>query len=228
MHEILSFMKSFSANFNSRFCKSHKSNSAIQTKEQNSLLRTKANYVSDLIKNDVKETGLLQACVFNALPSFQVTNNLAVDIMHDLYEIVCHYDFAQVLLYFIDKQYFTRTEFNERKSLFDYGSSGIGNISKPIKANHFKKKFNSSASEMRCLIHYTTLIIGEKIPRGDVVWRFFTKLVQITDILTKTFCTDDDLKTLSTLKMSHHSFYVSFFKKIHLIQNIITCCAIQI
>lgn len=65
---------------------------------------------------------------------------------------------------------------------------------------------------MRCLIHYTTLIIGEKIPRGDVVWQFFITLVQIIDILTKTFCTDDDLNKLSTLITSHHSFYVSFFK----------------
>lgn len=128
------------------------------------------------------ETGISQPSVFNSVPSFHVTNNLAVDIMHDLYEGVCHYDLSHILSYLFEKKYLTLCE-NERKSLFDYGSMDIRNISQPIDADHISRsKFNTLASEMRCLIHYITLIIGEKVPPGDVVWHFLTNLVNINFI----------------------------------------------
>lgn len=115
MHEILGFTKSFSANYCCRFCKIHKSDLAIQSKERIHLLRNKSNYEDDILKNCLKETGLIQSCVFEALPSFHVTENLAVDIMHDIYEGVCHYDLSHILNYLIDKEYITLSEFNEKK-----------------------------------------------------------------------------------------------------------------
>lgn len=103
---------------------------------------------------------------------------------------------------------------NEKKSLFDYGSSDIGNISQPIQIDHINRsKFNMSASEMRCLFHYITLIIGEKVPRVDVVWIFLINLVTIIDFITQTFCTEEDVIKLTKLIKSHHTFYMLHFSK---------------
>lgn len=39
-------------------------------------------------------------CVFNALEDFHATDNLSIDIMHDLFEGVCVLDMADIIKYF--------------------------------------------------------------------------------------------------------------------------------
>lgn len=56
-------------------------------------MRNKVNYESQVIANNSKGTGIKERCVFNAIPSFDVTQNFVVDIMHDLFEGVCSYDY---------------------------------------------------------------------------------------------------------------------------------------
>ena len=59
--------------------------------EDPTLLRTVQNYDADLMLGDVKKTGLEKKCAFNEIPSFHVTNNLSLDMMHDYLEGVCSY-----------------------------------------------------------------------------------------------------------------------------------------
>lgn len=54
--------------------------------------RTIENYKSDLIKNNVSETGISEESIFNTIPNFHVVNNYSVDIMHDAFEDVFHYN----------------------------------------------------------------------------------------------------------------------------------------
>lgn len=214
MHEILGFSKSFVSNYSCRFCKIHRNDMHISTKENISLIRTKEQYEHDVILNEVSETGIKHVCVFNQLPSFHAVTNYSVDIMHDLYEGVCHYNLANILNHFIfEKNYFSLNEFNDKKSMFNYGPIDIGNISQPILIDHIKRaRFNTSASEMRCLFNFFTLFIGDKVPSKDPVWHFLTNFIQILDIDTNTHCSLESLEKLSRLIKEHHGFYVNYFK----------------
>lgn len=58
--------------------------------EDDALLRTEANYYTNLLKNNEKETGISQSCIFHEISYFHVTKNLSVDVMHDVLEDICH------------------------------------------------------------------------------------------------------------------------------------------
>lgn len=59
--------------------------------ENKSTLRTQVNYEEDITLN-LSLTGIKEICIFNSTPSFHVINNLSVDIMHDIFEGILHYD----------------------------------------------------------------------------------------------------------------------------------------
>lgn len=213
IHEILGFAVSFMANFNCVFCKVTRVNSQKLCCEDMSLLRNIIQYNLDLQSNDVSTTGIKYECIFNKIPTFHAITNFSVDIMHDMYEGVCHYDLSIILNYFLENGLFTLDALNNKKKLFDYGVTEIGNISQPIQLKHIEKnKFNMSASEMRCFVHFLPLIIGEYVPVKDKVWHFFLKLVQILDILTSKSFSEPKINLLSSLIKDHHSFYTNFFK----------------
>lgn len=215
MHEILGLSKSFVCNYACRFCKANRARLQTMCIEESNLMRDELQYEQDLATENISETGIKHRCVFNLIPSFHVVNNISVDLMHDIYEGVCHYDLAQVLNYLIlEKGYFTLELLNERKSFFDYGPMDSGNVCTQITLEHIKReKFSTSASEMRCLVSYLPLIIGKYVPKTDKVWQFFVKLITILDIITASSVSENDITLLKTLIKSHHSFYVSFFKQ---------------
>lgn len=175
IHEILGFATSFRANYNCIFCKTHRNVMESMSKEDPLTLRNVAGYEEDVFDINTSLSGLKRECIFNKLLSFHVTKNYSVDIMHDMLEGACHYDTAAVLNYFINtKKYFSLETLNERKSLFNYGITDIGNISIPITLLNIENdKFTMSASEMKCFIHFATLIIGDLVPVNEPVWFFF-------------------------------------------------------
>lgn len=215
VHEILGFATSFMANFNCIFCKVHRNIMNTMLTENSALLRTFSEYHTDVENNDVSTSGIKHETFFNKLPNFHATSNYYVDVMHDIYEGVCHYDLSLILNNLImEKRYFSLDVFNEKKKLFDYGINDIGNISQPVELKHIQNnKFNCSASEMRCFIHVFPLIIGEFIPHDDEVWLFLLKFIQIIDIVELKVFNNVKLDLLKTLITEHHSFYVNYFKQ---------------
>lgn len=51
------------------------------------IIRNSLNYYSDVVINNVSQTGVKEKCVWNDLNSFKVTDNNCVDIMHDMLEV---------------------------------------------------------------------------------------------------------------------------------------------
>jgi len=97
LHSILGFTESFVARFPCRFCKSPKLDCHNQVTQIDGMLRNKINYHEDISINNITLTGLKELCVFNQINSFHVTQNFAVDIMHDILEGVCKYDIGIIL-----------------------------------------------------------------------------------------------------------------------------------
>lgn len=90
-NSICELSRSFSANFFCRFFKADKTLTHL-SKENSLLLRNPLNYADDVRVNDLKQTGVYKESILNKIISFHVTSNYSVDIMHDIFEGICHYN----------------------------------------------------------------------------------------------------------------------------------------
>lgn len=148
LNSLLEFSKSFSANFFCRFCKASKASTITMLEEDSSLLRNAHNYSDDVASMNFVETGIYQESLLNQVTGFHVTQNFCIDIMHDLFEGVCHYDLCNIIKYYIvTAKLFSLETLNNRKMNFNYGPIEIGNISPPIKMTHLEKKTFKNVSQ---------------------------------------------------------------------------------
>lgn len=214
LNSVLDFSKSFSSNYFCRFCKADKLTTQKLSEENPQCLRTIENYEFDLLNNCFEETGIAKSSLLNDIKSFHVVENFAVDMMHDIYEGICHYDICHIIKYYINEvKLFSLETINYRKEYFNYGHIEVGNISRPIKTNDLKKfRLKMSASEMKCFVHFLPLMIADLIPEGDEVWDFFLCLLQIIDILLSNKFTFDSVSLLKQLIKDHNTKYCYLFK----------------
>lgn len=205
----------FSSNHFCRFCKEHKTSTQSSCGANASHLRTVTNYETDIAINNFSLTGIHEMCVFHSLNSFHVTSNFSVDVMHDVFEGICHYDLQLILNDFINvKHYFTLDLLNSRKRSFVYGELENGNKSGDISPDSIQKsscKFKMSAREMMCFLHFLPLMIGDKVFKNDKVWTLLQTLIKIVDILLSFKITNVMLNELETLIYIHHSEYKRLF-----------------
>lgn len=92
LNQFLDFSKSFSANYYCRFCLLDKNTNATLSKENILALRNETNYSECIATSDASLTGINKNSLLNSIPSFHVTKNAAVDVMHDIFEGVVHYN----------------------------------------------------------------------------------------------------------------------------------------
>lgn len=213
LNTFLGFSKSFSSNFFCRLCKSYKINTQKMSVENPNLLRNITNYSFDVATNSPEFTGINTCSLLNEIPSFHVTKNFYVDVMHDIFEGICHYDLCNSILYFIEKmKYFKLSDLNTRKKFFEYGPTEIGNISGEIELKHLiKKKLKMSAREMMTFIEYLPLMIGDFIPSDDIVWNFVINLIEIIDILLCFQINESSILLLQNKIQEHNSTYILLF-----------------
>lgn len=170
LNDILGFC-SCSGNYFCRICRGHKSRLSNNTEENRSLLRTRRSYENDLQINDFALTGIKENCLFNAVPSFHVTENYAVDVMHDILEGVGNFDMALIIDYYITNKVISFETLNARIQIFDYGYIEGGNKPPLITHDMIKnKKLNLKAIEMMCLIRNFGLMMGDLIAEGSLYY----------------------------------------------------------
>jgi len=157
INSFLEFSKSFSANHFCRFCKVHKNESHNMSIENFELLRNTNNFNTDIIIDNFSLTGVYKESLLNKIPSFHVTSNYFVDVMHDMFEGVCHYDLCHVVKYYTEYlKLFSLETLNRRKSNFEYGTIEVGNISPPIKKKHLDQfHLKMSAREMMSFVFFS-------------------------------------------------------------------------
>lgn len=185
LNTMLDFSKSFSANYYCRFCKSSKSEALNLFVEKKQLMRTIENYAYDISSNDFTCTGIYGESVLNQIYSFHVVTNYCVDVMHDMFEGICHYDMCHVILYYTQTvKLFSLETLNNRKATFNYGPIEVGNISPPITLLHLQKyHLKMSAREVMTFVHFFPLMVGDLISENDEVWNFVIILLKIVDLL---------------------------------------------
>lgn len=213
LNSVMEFSKSFSANFFCRFCKANKADTRVMHEEDINCMRNVQNYSEDVVTMNFIETGIYKDSFLNQITSFHVTKNYCIDIMHDLFEGICHYDLCHIIRYYIDTaKLFSLETLNSRKMNFNYGQIEIGNISPPITALHLKKNhLKMSAREVMTFMHFFSLIIGDLIPESDEVWELFLLLLKITDILLSYTFTENAISYLKQLISQHNLLYLTLF-----------------
>lgn len=199
------------------------------------------NYNKSLSENR-DYSGIKELCVFNQIPRFHVTNNPAVDVMHDFLEGFGRYDLALLLHYFIYvSKYFKLEHLNCKIQAFHYGPKNSTNKPPEILESHLKKKcIMLSSAEMLNLVENFNLIIGLCVDENDKHWQLLLSLKDILNTLRSTKITIDTpnilelkiteyLMTLNELfsnkmKPKHHFavHYASVMKKVGPLWNI--CC----
>lgn len=207
LNSMLGFTSSFNSNYFCRFCKISKKMSCYESNVKNCLLRNKINYNSDILKNNVQDSGIKEQCAWNDVDGFHVTENFCVDIMHDVFEGVCNYDMGSILYELISvKKLFTLEDLNFKITNFNYPD----NVNRPptISPSELSNKLlKMSAAEMKNFILHAALIIADLLPRKDMLhWKLYLLLRQIVCVILKPEICDDDIQLLDELVKKHHIY----------------------
>lgn len=211
----LGFSKSFSSNYYCRFCKTHKSYASKNINIDDKLYRTIDNYKTDLEMNDCSLTGLNENSIFNNIPFFHVVENYSVDIMHDVFEGVFHYNICEVINYFVfEKKIFSLDTLNSRKNLFQYGELEVGYIAGNITKDHIlRKRLNMSARETINFIHHFGFFIGDLVPQNNEVWSFYLKMLTFLDLILLPSFDNDLIELLRVTICEMNSLYLTLFNQ---------------
>lgn len=214
VHTMLGFSGSFSANFYCRFCKVHRIRAQTLLQEDEKLLRNKINYADDLAQNNMSATGIGRNSIFNELNYYHVTENISVDIMHDIFEGIAPLEVKLVLQHFIGRGYFTLDELNNRVASFNYGFAEKKNRPSAISANSLanaKGPSGQSASQMMCLAFNLPLIIGDKVEEDNEFWELLLMLLDIIKVVLSRSNFVEETYQLSALIRDHHGLFLRLF-----------------
>ena len=214
LHGLLGFTEGFRNAFACRFCKTPAIIKKTQCLEDASLLRSPETYENDLKLNNVKLTGVKSECVLNSITSFHVSDNYAVDVMHDILEGVCHYDIILLLKYYIyEVKYFSLEILNERLVSFNYKTTER-NLPQHIKEDHLNNtKLKMTAQEMLMFIKLFGLLIGDFVPEEDEHWNLYILLREIINITMARVLSKNISESLRVFVEEHNALYVKLPKR---------------
>ena len=209
-HQILGFVESFSANFYCIRCKAHRDVCRQMCRLNSSLLRTQANYAEDVSTGNLSETGISRPCILNKIQGYDVTCDIIFDIMHDLLEGVCNVAMSGVITVLCKYEHITLNLINNRIECFNFNTHSNRPIS-ISQRNIDRKDLGMSASEMKNLVIYFSVIMGDIVPQDCGVWNYYLLMQQILDILLAKSITHDTINYLGGLIEEHHAAYLNFF-----------------
>lgn len=214
LNEILGFTTSFNSNYCCRICRIEKSDRQKATTSDSTLKRNLENYNEDVAISNPSETGIKENCVFHKIESFNVTQNVVVDEMHDFLEGNAHYVICKIILDFLDKNYFTLEDLNDKVQNFNYSFNDKKNVPPIITLEHLRRsKLRTSAEQMLVFInHFALYVLDKVVIEEDESFVLYERLIQISDLLMKFEISRDELVLLDTLISEHHELYIQLFK----------------
>lgn len=166
LNSILGLTESFSANFFCRFCLTPHKDIHTVLNERYCILRNPENYSNLASKNNISVSGIKENCVFHEIDNFHLTNNPAIDPLHDFPDGILRYDVPMILnqLLYVEKRS-TLDDLNLRLPSFQFGEND--NINKPLGVSEKQIKQNfvkMTAFEMLNLFRSLFLIVGPFVP----------------------------------------------------------------
>jgi len=221
LNQLCGFVESFSAIHFCRVCTISRDDCDEPFRDDCLELRTKDQYSQQLegvLEGTLRtrDCGIKTSCLLNDLQYFHITENITVDVMHDLLEGVVPFELKLILFHFIyDRKYFSLPLLNARLASFDYGFSDCRNKPTAIADAELrdpqKNTLTQKASQMSCLVRVLPFLIGDKVPEHDEMWSLYLLLRRIIDLAFADMCTVGDSIYLKYVIEDHHSLFRTLF-----------------
>jgi len=227
LNQLCGYVESFSATHFCRLCMTDKVECGNTCRDDHVQLRTEEQYTQQLQgvldgSLTTKECGIKTSCLLNSLQYFHITENVSVDVMHDMLEGIVPYELKLILSEFIFvKKYFTLELLNARLASFDYGYQDRTNKPTALTDSELrdqtKTSLNQKASQTLCLTVILPFVVGDKVPESDDMWRLYLLLRDIVDVVFADTCTVGDSVYLKYKIDDHHCLFRSLFPDRHLL-----------
>lgn len=218
LHGLFGLIESFSATYFCRFCLTTKEESQSVFTEDNPCLifRTKemhAEHCASLQENPMLTStfGVKKTCLLNTLCFYHISDNYAVDIMHDLLEGVVQYELKLVFQYLVNNQNLSLETLSQRIQSFNYGYIERKNRPSGLKMDESSKDLGLNAIQSWCLVRNAPLIFGDVIERNNSYWNLLLLLIQIVNIVFSPVVTNGLTYYLKHLINDHHKLFRSLF-----------------
>lgn len=211
LNAILGYSESFSGHHVCWLCRVHRDVLRVQTEEDLALLRDANTHRADLETDNPSKTGLKRDSVLNSLSFYHVTDNVAVDVMHDILEGVGAYEVKLVLTLLTEQKHMSLDKLNYRITSFDDGFSDVGNKPSLISKSHLKKidsPLRQSAAQMWCLLRLLPLMICDLIPTDSKEWELLLLLPMSMEIIFSPSVTLAATRYLSKIIEEHQSLFL--------------------
>lgn len=194
---------------------------SIFTDDTNITLRSKELHVQhfkDVVEDaSLSSFGVKRTCLLDDLEYFSVSDNYAVNIMHDVLEGVAQLEIKPLLWYLVDNKIICQQEISNRIYSFNYGY--LERKNRPTQVN-FEQPGNGiglNAIQTLCLIHNLPLIFGDVVQEGDAHWRLLLLLLQIINIIFSPVISEGMTISLKHLIIDHHCLFKVLYPQQRLI-----------
>lgn len=203
-NQMLGFSKSFNANYYCRLCEMSKSECANVTHEMPEKLRTKQSYAKhiNILKENPSATltdtkGVRMECLYDGLESYDIYENVSLDLMHDLHEGVVPSFLTLFFEHCISEGIANEADLIRRIRDYHYGVLFEDKIPSPLALK--KSRLGQNASQSYCLILHLPFIFFDKKEYLCKIWSILEELLQILQIDMSTTITESNLKRLEKL-----------------------------
>lgn len=202
MNTMLGYVRQFRCDGCCRICIATIRNIESLLEENDDLLRSNP-------MNSESYAGIVDTCPFEEIPSFYITDNVAVDVFHDWNEGILHKELIFLIRHFIKEGFFDLNTLNSKKNNFMYYTeSEKSNLCVNISASNLdSKKLKMNGSQIATFLKYLPCLVGEFVPRKDSHWAFLLVVHKLMDLVHKESFAAQDLTDLKHLIKRHHILY---------------------
>ena len=224
LHTLLGYVQSFSANYFCRFCLADKDTcqNVFSDDDGSIILRCKELHLQHC--NSIEEDptlpssfGVKQKCLLNELKYFSVSDNYAVDIMHDVLEGVAQLEIKLLLGYFMENDIVPQQDIYNRIYSFNYGFMERKNRPTRLNLEQAGNGIGLNAIQTLCLIRNMPLIFGDVINEDDQHWQLLLLLLQIINIIFAPVVSAGMTVFLKHLIIEHHHLFKTLYPNRRLI-----------
>lgn len=189
------------------------------TKEDPKMLRNKTKIMEQMTiveasqeVNYSQTKGIKRFCALNELKYFHFTENISVDILHDLNEGTIPFLMKELFNRCVSLKLFSLNTLNRMIQFYDFGS--LNSKNKPSQLKIKRKNLGQNGAQSRCLFLHLPFILSKYRSNYDLaeIWICVKSLQKICQIVYSHKITDSDLVALENAVRIHLESVQKYFK----------------
>lgn len=216
----LGFVECFNSYF-CRVCETSKEMSTHMVKEDPNIMRTKESYakcveiaekfIESGEKIDLKKTkGIKRLCIFNELSSFNVLENITLDVMHDVNEGIIPFYLHSFFEYCDTKNIVKKNEMMEMIRDFNYGF--LNSRNRPSTLMFERTNLGQNATHSYTIMIHLPFIFERFNENLKDIWISAESLMSMMRVIYSRNISEEDIARLSTDIEVHYNFLIDIFK----------------